>query len=110
MGTNAPARCVVFSSVQKFDGTLFRNLIGSEFVQMSGRAGRRGIDKKGVVITMLDEKTDLKSYITMFKTMGKYDFLISQFNISYNMILNSLLMVGFDPKEMLIKSFKQFQF
>ena len=44
---------------------------------MSGRAGRRGIDKKGVIITMLDEKTDLKSYITMFKTMGKYDPLIS---------------------------------
>lgn len=60
LGINMPARCVVFSSVQKWDGEVFRVLSGSEFVQMAGRAGRRGLDPKGVVITMLDETVDLK--------------------------------------------------
>ena len=54
MGVNMPAKCVVFSKIRKWDGDQFRQIQGSEFVQMSGRAGRRGKDKKGIVITMLD--------------------------------------------------------
>ena len=109
MGVNMPAKCVVFSSVQKFDGEIFRVLSGSEFVQMSGRAGRRGKDKRGVVITMVDESTDMKQYSLMLNTESKHDPLISQFDISYNMLLNSFLLEGFEPEFMIEKSFKQFQ-
>lgn len=109
MGINMPAKCVVFSSVQKFDGEEFRVLSGSEFVQMSGRAGRRGKDKKGVVITMVDESTDMKQYGLMLNTESKQDPLISQFDVSYNMLLNSFLLEGFEPEHMVEKSFKQFQ-
>lgn len=109
MGVNMPAKCVVFSSVQKFDGEVFRVLSGSEFVQMSGRAGRRGKDKRGVVITMVDESTDMKQYNLMLNSQSKHDPLISQFDISYNMLLNSFLLEGFEPEFMIEKSFKQFQ-
>ena len=58
MGLNMPSRTVVFTSVRKFDGEKFRWIGGGEYIQMSGRAGRRGIDDKGICILMFDEKMD----------------------------------------------------
>lgn len=54
MGLNMPARTVVFTSVRKFDGEDFRWIQGGEYIQMSGRAGRRGKDDKGFTILMVD--------------------------------------------------------
>lgn len=45
-----PARTVVFNSTSKHDGRSFRELLPGEYTQMSGRAGRRGLDKVGIVI------------------------------------------------------------
>lgn len=56
IGLNMPAKTVVFTSVRKFDGKEQRWVSGGEYVQMSGRAGRRGLDDRGIVIMMLDEK------------------------------------------------------
>ncbi|CAG2064485.1 unnamed protein product [Timema podura] len=50
MGVNMPARTVLFDSVRKFDGIEMRNLLPAEYIQMAGRAGRRGLDKTGTVI------------------------------------------------------------
>jgi antiviral helicase SKI2 len=50
MGVNMPARSVVFHRVRKHDGNSLRDLLSGEYTQMSGRAGRRGIDSVGVVI------------------------------------------------------------
>ena len=58
MGLNMPSRTVVFTSVRKFDGEQFRWIGGGEYIQMSGRAGRRGIDDKGYCILIFDEKMD----------------------------------------------------
>ena len=54
---------------------------------MSGRAGRRGLDKKGMTILMLDEKLEPEIAKDMLK--GKSDDLNSSFYINYNMLLNS---------------------
>lgn len=64
MGLNMPARTVVFTAVRKFDGENFRwiqggyNIKSGEYIQMSGRAGRRGIDDRGITILMIDEKME----------------------------------------------------
>lgn len=50
MGLNMPCKTVVFTSVKKWDGENFRIVSGGEYIQMSGRAGRRGLDESGIVI------------------------------------------------------------
>lgn len=55
MGVNMPARTVVFSGTRKHDGRTFRDLLAGEYTQMSGRAGRRGLDTTGVVIITCNE-------------------------------------------------------
>jgi antiviral helicase SKI2 len=60
-GVNMPARCVVFSHTRKHDGRSFRDLLPGEYTQMSGRAGRRGLDSTGmVVIVSGDELPDVR--------------------------------------------------
>jgi antiviral helicase SKI2 len=55
MGVNMPARTVVFDSSRKFDGSKMRTLLPAEYIQMAGRAGRRGLDKTGTVIILCKE-------------------------------------------------------
>ena len=52
MGVNMPARTVVFDSIRKHDGKEFRTLLPAEYIQMAGRAGRRGLDTTGTVIIL----------------------------------------------------------
>lgn len=56
MGLNMPARTVLFTSCRKWDGKETRWITSGEYIQMSGRAGRRGLDDKGIVILMIDER------------------------------------------------------
>jgi len=107
MGLNMPARTVVFTNVRKFDGTTFRWLGGGEYIQMSGRAGRRGIDTKGICVLMVDQKMEPDVAKSMLK--GNMDPLNSTFHIGYNMLLNLMRMEGAKPEEMIKKSFHQFQ-
>ena len=58
LGLNMPARTVVFARARKFDGEHFRWLNSGEYIQMSGRAGRRGLDDRGIVMLMVDEHMD----------------------------------------------------
>ena len=58
MGVNMPAKTVVFDSVRKFDGTAMRNLQPAEYIQMAGRAGRRGQDETGTVIILCKQDVD----------------------------------------------------
>lgn len=68
-----PAKTVVFTNVRKFDGNKFRWITSGEYIQMSGRAGRRGIDKRGVCILMVDEKLEPSTAKMMLK--GNADIL-----------------------------------
>ncbi|EST07464.1 Helicase, C-terminal [Kalmanozyma brasiliensis GHG001] len=107
IGLNMPAKTVVFTAVNKWDGKEFRNLTSGEFIQMSGRAGRRGLDDRGIVIMMFDEKLEPSAAKTMVK--GEADRLNSAFHLGYNMILNLMRVEGISPEYMLERCFFQFQ-
>ncbi|KAI7903508.1 NUC185 domain-containing protein [Cokeromyces recurvatus] len=107
MGVNMPARSVVFSSIRKHDGRNFRDLLPGEYTQMSGRAGRRGLDNTGVVIlaTGGDEPPEISCLSTMI--LGKPTKLESQFRLTYNMILNLLRVEALKVEEMIKRSFSE---
>ncbi|KAK4536665.1 hypothetical protein CDCA_CDCA09G2690 [Cyanidium caldarium] len=107
MGLNMPAKTVIFTALRKFDGERFRPITSGEYIQMSGRAGRRGIDDMGVVILMLDDRVprgDLRRMLT-----GQSDALRSTFHLEYNMLLNLHRSEHADPVYMISRSFAQFQ-
>jgi ATP-dependent RNA helicase DOB1 len=107
IGLNMPAKTVVFTSVRKFDGISQRWLTPSEYVQMSGRAGRRGLDERGIVIMMIDEK--MEPAVAKEIVRGEQDKLNSAFHLGYNMILNLMRVEGVSPEYMLERCFFQFQ-
>ncbi|CAH9111761.1 unnamed protein product [Cuscuta epithymum] len=107
IGLNMPAKTVVFTNVRKFDGDKFRWISSGEYIQMSGRAGRRGIDDRGICILMVDEKLEPSTAKLMLK--GNADPLNSAFHLSYNMLLNQLRCEEGDPESLLRNSFYQFQ-
>ena len=107
IGLNMPAKTVVFTSVRKFDGTSQRWVTPSEFIQMSGRAGRRGLDDRGIVIMMVGEEMD--PAVAKEIVRGEQDRLNSAFHLGYNMILNLMRVEGISPEFMLERCFKQFQ-
>ncbi len=107
IGLNMPARTVVFTMCRKFDGKDFRWLTSGEYIQMSGRAGRRGKDDKGLVIQMMDETMD--PIVAKGILFGDPDALHSSYHISYNMLLNMLRVEGANPEFILRSSFHQYQ-
>ena len=107
IGLNMPAKTVVFTSVRKFDGVSSRWVTPTEFVQMSGRAGRRGLDERGLVIMMIDEQ--MEPAIAKNIVRGEQDKLYSAFHIGYNMVLNLMRGEGRPPEFMLEHCFYQFQ-
>ena len=88
VGLNMPIKTVLFTDVKKFDGSTRRMLLSHEFVQASGRAGRRGIDTVGNVIHLsnLFRDVDLINYKIMMH--GKPQTLVSKFRVSYNLVFN----------------------
>ncbi|CAI2733769.1 unnamed protein product [Schistosoma spindalis] len=115
-GVNTPARCVVFTSLEKFDGHKRRSLDSSEFTQMAGRAGRRGIDAKGLVIILVSTiEKSLKSSVTGLPTesllrnmiLGRQTELISRFRVTYSMILNLHRSSSLTPQDIMKRSFME---
>ncbi|MDR3271213.1 MAG: helicase, partial [Peptococcaceae bacterium] len=87
VGINYPVKSVCFDSVRKFDGRTFRTLENHEFFQISGRAGRRGIDEKGYSFILVDLKYAGRERLPQFN-LNRLEPLISQFKLSYNTVLN----------------------
>jgi superfamily II RNA helicase len=109
VGINMPAKTVCFDSLRKFDGTGFRMLSSREYFQIAGRAGRRGIDKEGFVISMIFRpRFDYKKIKRL--TTDKSEPVKSKFKLSYNTVLN--LMQRHSAKErdvILSQNFHVFQ-
>ncbi|KAM4696658.1 superkiller complex protein 2 [Rhinophrynus dorsalis] len=106
MGVNMPARTVVFDSIRKHDGSNFRDLTPGEYIQMAGRAGRRGLDNTGMVIILC--KSDVPEMSDLHRMMlGKPTLLQSQFRLTYSMILNLLRVEALRVEDMMKRSFAE---
>ena len=70
MGVNMPARTVVFDTTRKHDGTSFRDLLPGEYIQMAGRAGRRGLDPTGTVIILCKGNVPLMADLHKMMLVG----------------------------------------
>jgi len=100
-GINMPARTTVISSLSKRTEEGHRLLFSSEFLQMSGRAGRRGKDLQGYVVTLQTRFEGAKEASTL--AISKPNPLVSQFTPSYGMVLNLLQNYSLDKSRELIK-------
>lgn len=107
IGINMPAKTVVFTATRKYDGEDFRWITSGEYIQMSGRAGRRGKDDKGIVIQMLDE--NMEPEVAKNMIYGASDPLFSSYHVGYNMVLNMLRVEDANPENLIRSSFHQFQ-
>ena len=103
-GVNFPARSVVVLNSDRFNGTEFMALTPSEFQQMTGRAGRRGMDNIGFAIVLPGKFMDL-NYVAKLINSPPLD-IESQININFSMVLNLLLSHTPDQIKLLLeKSF-----
>jgi len=96
VGINMPAKTVGFDSLEKYDGRSFRYLSTKEYFQLAGRAGRRGIDKKGLAVALVHRTYDDLKKIEAATTEDK-EPIISHFKLSYNTMLN--MIHQFDEEE-----------
>ncbi|XP_073950506.1 superkiller complex helicase subunit twister [Choristoneura fumiferana] len=107
MGVNMPARTVVFDEITKFDGVERRILAPAEYIQMAGRAGRRGLDDTGTVIILckdgVPDQVKLKGMM-----LGIPQKLSSQFRLTYAMILSLLRVATVSVEGMMQRSFREF--
>jgi len=87
-GINMPARSTVISALSKRTERGHRPLMGSEFLQMAGRAGRRGLDTQGYVVTVQSRFEGVREAGQLATSPA--DPLVSQFTPSYGMVLNLL--------------------
>ena len=87
-GINMPARSTVIAALSKRTERGHRPLMGSEFLQMAGRAGRRGLDSKGYVVTVQSRFEGVREAGQLATSPA--DPLVSQFTPSYGMVLNLL--------------------
>lgn len=106
-GINMPARSTVISSISKRTDNGHRTLTPSEFLQMSGRAGRRGMDEIGYVVivgTPFQTPEEVAELV-----LSDANPLESKFSPSYSMVLNLLQRFTLEEaKELVLKSFGYF--
>lgn len=106
-GINMPARTTVISTLSKRTDRGHRLLNASEFLQMAGRAGRRGMDATGYVVTLQTPFEGAKE--AAYLATSAADPLVSQFTPNYGMVLNLLQTHTItEAKELVERSFAQY--
>ena len=108
LGLNLPAKSIVIDRLYKFDGVKTRLINQSEFLQLTGRAGRRGIDTKGFAFINYDRNIENFWYNNLFTL--KSSNLNSAYSVSYSSILNMLSKYSLNEAvELLENSFFAYQ-
>lgn len=108
LGVNMPARTVVIEKLEKFNGEARVPLTPGEYTQLTGRAGRRGIDVEGHAVIQWAGGVDPRA-VASLASRRTYP-LHSSFRPTYNMAVNLIQQFGRDrTREILEQSFAQFQ-
>ncbi len=108
LGINMPARSVVLEKLVKWNGETHSDLQPGEYTQLTGRAGRRGIDVEGHAVVLWQPGFDPRQLAGLASTRT-YP-LRSSFRPSYNMAVNLVGAVGRESARALLESsFAQFQ-
>jgi ATP-dependent RNA helicase HelY len=108
LGINMPARTVVLEKLVKFNGETHADVTPAEYTQLTGRAGRRGIDVEGHALVLWGRGMDPLAVAGLASTRT-YP-LRSSFRPTYNMAVNLVAQVGREvAREILETSFAQFQ-
>jgi ATP-dependent RNA helicase HelY len=108
LGVNMPARSVVLEKLDKFNGEAHVGITAGEYTQLTGRAGRRGIDVEGHAVVLWQPGTD-PTAVAGLASRRTYP-LNSSFRPTYNMSINLLAQFGRPrAREILESSFAQFQ-
>ncbi len=108
VGVNMPARTVVIERLDKWNGETHANLTPGEYTQLTGRAGRRGIDVEGHAVVIWQPGSDPGAAAGLASTRTYQ--LTSSFRPSYNMAVNLVGQVGRESARSLLESsFAQFQ-
>jgi ATP-dependent RNA helicase HelY len=108
LGINMPARSVVLEKLVKWNGEAHVDVTPGEYTQLTGRAGRRGIDVEGHAVVLWQPGFDARQVAGLASTRT-YP-LRSSFRPSYNMAVNLVGSVGSEPARALLESsFAQFQ-
>ncbi|WP_348650576.1 DEAD/DEAH box helicase [Catellatospora sp. KI3] len=108
LGINMPARCVVLERLVKYNGEAHVDLTPGEYTQLTGRAGRRGIDVEGHAVVVWSPEVDPR-HVAGLASTRTYP-LRSSFRPSYNMAVNLVGSVGAArSRDLLESSFAQFQ-
>ena len=103
-GVNFPARSVVILNSDRFNGVEFMPLSATEYSQMTGRAGRRGMDNVGFAISLPGKFMNLRLMAKLVNTPPLP--ITSQIKINFSMVLNLLMSNSPEQiKELLDKSF-----
>jgi len=108
LGINMPARTVVLERLVKFNGEAHVELTPGEYTQLTGRAGRRGIDVEGHAVVVWQPGMDPDQVAGLASTRT-YP-LRSSFRPGYNMAVNLVARLGAEQaRQILEQSFAQFQ-
>lgn len=108
LGVNMPARTVVIEKLEKFNGEARVQLTPGEYTQLTGRAGRRGIDVEGHAVIQWTGGVDPRA-VASLASRRTYP-LHSSFRPTYNMAVNLIHQFGRDrTRQILEQSFAQFQ-
>lgn len=108
LGINMPARTVVLEKMEKFNGEARVAITSGEYTQLTGRAGRRGIDVEGHAVVQWSEGMDPQA-VAALASRRTYP-LNSSFRPTYNMAVNLIDLFGqARAREILESSFAQFQ-
>jgi ATP-dependent RNA helicase HelY len=108
LGINMPARTVVIEKLTKWNGETHADITPGEYTQLTGRAGRRGLDVEGHGVVLWQPGTDPRQLAGLASTRT-YP-LRSSFRPSYNMAVNLVHQFGRErSRELLEQSFAQFQ-